>query len=104
MIKTAESKSLATKLAANVKAKGYSYDRALCKRFQTAAGIKADGLYGPATQTALSAHGVAAPKNLFVAAGMKKATLVKTDTAEEGGGNGLMIAGVLILAYFVFAK
>ena len=45
--------SIATAVAANVRAKRYSYDRALMRSFQTHAGIDADGLYGPSARAAL---------------------------------------------------
>ena len=102
-------------LAASVRSKGYSYDRALCKAFQTAAGISADGLYGPATKKALAALGIDAPSNLFVGAGQPKvADLVRVENNQQKtenntdtgnfGTNGLIIIAVLVGAYLVFRK
>lgn len=59
-------RELAPKLDANLRAKGISnYDRQLAKRFQVAAGITSDGIYGGETKGALIAYGIAKPPNAF---------------------------------------
>lgn len=68
-----EARKLAQQLAADVTKRKYDYSRALAKKFQTAAGIPSDGIYGPATASKVSSYGVKAPKALFVGAGAKKA-------------------------------
>lgn len=94
-------KQLAQQLAANVREKGYSYDRALCKRFQESAGIPADGIYGPQTKKAIEAAGVEAPNKLFVGAG--EARTVISDE-EESGSPWLAVLLLGGLAWAVFKK
>lgn len=54
--------SLAQRLAAEVKAKKYDYDRQLCRNFQAVAtGLAVDGVYGGATYNALKFYGIAKP-------------------------------------------
>lgn len=65
-------RTLAQQLADDVTKRKYDYSRALAKRFQLAAGIAADGHYGPATEAKVRSYGVKAPKALFVGAGAKK--------------------------------
>lgn len=65
---SAAAKALAPSVGANLKAKGTAYDRKMLAAFQAAAGLAADGLYGPATRAALVACGVSAPAALFKAA------------------------------------
>lgn len=56
-------RELAPKLQANLKARGkFDYDRTLARKFQTAAGIPSDGIYGGETRGALLAFGVANPQ------------------------------------------
>lgn len=45
--------------------KKYKEDKTLVKRFQSLAGLKVDGLYGPATALALAAYDVVPPKPLY---------------------------------------
>jgi hypothetical protein len=58
-------RALATKLAKSVadsvSKKSYDYDKALTKRFQVAAGIPADGNYGPETKGAALYYGIRRP-------------------------------------------
>jgi translation initiation factor IF-2 len=63
--------ALANKLVSNLISRKYDYDRALCKSFQKAAGITADGIYGPATRTELAKYVAAAPAALFKGAAPK---------------------------------
>ena len=45
---------LAQQLASDIQQRGYDYNRALCLKFQLAAGLTgkdADGIYGPQTRT-----------------------------------------------------
>lgn len=62
---------LAKKLAADIRARQYDYSRPLAKSFQKAAGLTADGIYGPSTATAVGKY-TTAPKALFAGAGAKK--------------------------------
>lgn len=65
--------SLAKQLAADITKRKYDYSRALCKRFQLAAGVKpADGIYGPATKAALGKYVSKPPAALFAGKGAKK--------------------------------
>jgi peptidoglycan hydrolase-like protein with peptidoglycan-binding domain len=57
--------TLAPGVAANIKAKQYDFDRAALKRFQTAAGVAADGVYGDDTWGALLYFTSAAPRALY---------------------------------------
>lgn len=66
------SSSIASKLAADVKARGYDYARATCKSFQQSVGLPADGIYGPSTASALAKVLGSAPKALFKGAAAKK--------------------------------
>lgn len=61
----AKAKRMAANVAANIKKQGRKYDVAQMKAFQTAAGLKPDGLYGPVAKSALSYFGAAAPAALF---------------------------------------
>lgn len=62
----AVAKSLAPGVNANLIAKGRDrYDRAALKKFQVAAGIAADGLYGGGSRGALIFYGIAKPPNPF---------------------------------------
>lgn len=66
--------TLARQLAAELKAKKDRYNRALCARFQRAAGLQGrdvDGLYGPKTRTLLARY-VTAPPAVFASSGKKK--------------------------------
>jgi murein L,D-transpeptidase YcbB/YkuD len=65
------SSSIASKLAADIKARGYDYARATCKAFQQSVGLPPDGVYGPATATALAKQLGSAPKALFKGAAKK---------------------------------
>lgn len=53
-------RELAPLVASSVRARRYSYDRPLVARFQAAAGLRGDGLYGGRTRGALIAYGVPA--------------------------------------------
>lgn len=56
----------AAAVAANVREKKYSYSRKLVSDYQAAAGLAADGIYGPATAASVSRF-TDAPKALFAA-------------------------------------
>ena len=59
-------RTLAREVVRNVQARSFDYDRGLLKKFQTAAGLKADGLYGGRVVGALKFYGAArAPKALI---------------------------------------
>ena len=61
-----EAKRLARIVTRNIAEKRYSYDRGLLKRFQLAAGLKPDGIYGGSSTGALQFYGATrAPKPLF---------------------------------------
>lgn len=65
-------------LAKHIRAKGARYTRSAVATFQTHAGVKADGLYGPQTASALTYwSGSPAPKPLFKGS-------VKVYTPPEG--------------------
>jgi FtsZ-interacting cell division protein ZipA len=70
--KPSTAKTLAQRLADNVRAKKYDYDRALCKSFQTQAKIAVDGTYGPDTRNALIKAGVVNPPPALFAPAKKK--------------------------------
>lgn len=57
--------TLAPGVAANIAAKQYDFDRAALKRFQTAAGVASDGVYGNDTWGALLYFTSAAPRALY---------------------------------------
>jgi len=71
--KPAAAKTLAQRLADNVRAKKYDYDRALCKSFQAQAKIATDGIYGPETRAALIKAGVLNPPPALFPAAKKAA-------------------------------
>lgn len=54
-------RQMAPAVADNIRAKQARYDRALVARFQSNAGLQPDGLYGPATRSALAHFGVVNP-------------------------------------------
>jgi murein L,D-transpeptidase YcbB/YkuD len=56
--------SKAAEVAKNVREKKYSYSRKLVSDYQAAAGLAADGIYGPATAASVSRY-TDAPKALF---------------------------------------
>lgn len=59
-------RQLAPQVASSVRGKKYGYDRALTSRFQTAAGLTSDGLYGGGTRGALIYFGATqVPNPLF---------------------------------------
>lgn len=59
-------RQLAPQVASSVRGKKYGYDRALTARFQTAAGITSDGIYGGGTRGALLYYGATqVPNPLF---------------------------------------
>ena len=61
-----KARTLAREVVRNVQARSFDYDRGLLKKFQTAAGLKADGLYGGRVVGALKFYGAArAPKALI---------------------------------------
>ena len=49
-------RALALAVATDVRSKGTGYDRSLVARFQQAAGVKVDGIYGPVTAEAVRRH------------------------------------------------
>lgn len=57
--------STAKDVARHISTKGPKYSRDVLKQFQTRAGMKPDGLYGPASADALRYFGANAPKPLF---------------------------------------
>lgn len=61
----AKAKRMAPNVAANLKKAGKAYDRKQLGQFQTASGLKPDGLYGPVAKSALSYFGAAAPAPMF---------------------------------------
>ena len=77
----ASAKALAPSVAANLNSQGTGYDRKMLAAFQAAYGLKADGLYGPATQAALVKCGSNAPKALFRAA--SSSTTAKAPAASS---------------------
>lgn len=58
-------KKTAADVAQHIRKTGTKYKRDVLARFQKAAGLKDDGLYGPVAASALSYFGAAAPKPLF---------------------------------------
>jgi peptidoglycan hydrolase-like protein with peptidoglycan-binding domain len=63
----AVARQLAPSLASSVAKAKYSYDRALARRFQLAAGIPADGVYGGDTVGALRYYGITNPPRALFA-------------------------------------
>ena len=61
----AAAKAIAPGLAKHIKAAGYSYTRGELVKFQRAAGIPADGVYGPLSASALKHFAGSAPAPLF---------------------------------------
>jgi hypothetical protein len=68
--------SIASKLAADVRTRGYDYARATCRAYQQSVGLPVDGIYGPATASRLARDLGSAPKALFKGATKKKPPLV----------------------------
>lgn len=65
-IQPRKAKKLAKATAENIAQRKYNYDRNLLKKFQSAAGIPVDGIYGPVARGALRFYGIKnAPRPLF---------------------------------------
>ena len=60
-------RSLASRVAENIRSRGYSYNRADVRSFQEAAGLTADGIYGGTTRAALVHFGVRRPPSALFA-------------------------------------
>lgn len=58
-------RSTAQDVAKHLRNKGKRYNHAVVKQWQQRAGMKADGIYGPATASALRYYGANAPAPLF---------------------------------------
>jgi len=58
-------RTLAPQLSSSLRARSYDYDRALARRWQVAAGLPADGLYGPDSWGGLDFYAPGAPRALF---------------------------------------
>jgi peptidoglycan hydrolase-like protein with peptidoglycan-binding domain len=80
---SSSAKALATAVVANLKAKGNQYDRKALAAFQSAAGIAADGLYGPGTKAALDKYAPGAPPVVFKAASASAAAAPKPKAAPK---------------------
>lgn len=76
-----EARALAPRVASSVRTKSYDYDRALTKRFQLAAGIAVDGIYGGETWGAVDFYAPGAPKAI-----LKPLDRVSYVWASQAGG------------------
>ena len=58
--------ALAARLAADLRARKYDHSRQLVRDFQSAVGLKPDGIYGPLTASALKSRVPGAPSAMFL--------------------------------------